>query len=145
MSSSRRAAALIAFAALVLAGGGGQELRADDQPKNELPALNRKVVEFVTKHKGEQVGNGQCAVLAFEALKAAGAKPQGDGPGGQYLWGRPLKKGEAVLPGDILQFHDVKMEKVTSQGRFQAAFPLHTAVVVKVSGKGVACLHQNAN
>src|SRR5258705_9404044 len=52
--------------------------------------LGQKVLAFAQKHKGEQVGNGECAVLASEALKSAGAARRGtDAPDkGDYTWGK---------------------------------------------------------
>lgn len=107
----------------------------------DSPVLGAKVVEFCKTHLGEKVGNGQCAGLATQALKAAGAKvrPGPDSPNpGDYVWGRQvyLLEGDPaglketgklsdVRPGDIMQYRDVKFGP-----RRHAAH--HTAVVAEV-------------
>src|SRR3954469_23416176 len=80
--------------------------------------LGAKVVAFCEEHKGEQIGNGECATLAAQALKAAGAKRRGkdDPNGGDYTWGELVytltsdatgPKGEGkrteIRAGDIIQ------------------------------------------
>lgn len=115
------------------------------------PALGDRVLEFYKKHRGEQVGNGECAGLATQALKAAGAKTRGgpDAPKpGDYVWGRQVLLVEAspeapkltgkvtdVLPGDIVQFHDTKF--VT------AHFPHHTAVVKEMADQHLTVYQQH--
>lgn len=115
------------------------------------PALGDRVLEFCKKHRGEQVGNGECAGLATQALKAAGAKTRGgpDAPKpGDYVWGRQVLLVEAspeapkltgkvtdVLPGDIVQFHDTKF--VT------AHFPHHTAVVKEMADQHLTVYQQH--
>jgi hypothetical protein len=83
------------------------------------------------------VGNGECAGLAYQALKSAGAATRGgpDYPNkGDYVWGHevllveskpngPKLKGTfgEIQPGDIMQYRDVRF------GRMHADH--HTAVV----------------
>src|SRR5581483_10484488 len=82
--------------------------RADD-----ADGVAKEVLAFAKGQLGKQVGNGQCAVLVIEALKAAGAKTTVDygvnGPGKDYIWGTEVKKYPDVKPGDIVQFRDVKI------------------------------------
>lgn len=42
--------------------------------EHDPPSRGESVVEFCRQHMGERVGSGQCAALAFQALKAAGAQ-----------------------------------------------------------------------
>lgn len=107
------------------------------------PSLGDRVVAFCLTHLGQRVGNGECAGLAFQALKAAGARPR-TGPDypnrGDYVWGTPvlvvgIQDGSAVRvgtysdvqPGDVIQFRDVRI------GRFHAAH--HTAVVESIDSQ----------
>ena len=105
------------------------------------PAPGDNVVEFCKAHLGEKVGNGECAGLAAQALKAAGFKRHTgpDSPGdGDYVWGTqvyliestpagPKETGTLsdVRPGDIIQYRDVKFGE-------KGSFHHHTAVVAEV-------------
>jgi hypothetical protein len=99
-----------------------------------------RVVAYCQAHLGQKVGNGECAGLAFQALKAAGAKPrtEPDFPGrGDYVWGRPIFIAEGsgegpkntgaftdIQPGDVMQYRNVRF------GRTHADH--HTAVIKEV-------------
>ncbi|MGH7194109.1 MAG: hypothetical protein ACREJM_11365, partial [Candidatus Saccharimonadales bacterium] len=52
---------------------------------NNIPPLNRAVVEYARQNLGRSVRDGDCTHLAEECLKAAGA-----GKRGVYQWGREL-------------------------------------------------------
>ena len=117
----------------------------------DLPPLNTKVVKFCREQLGKKVTNGQCASLAVEALREAGAKrfPL-ENSGGDYVWGREIESFKEALPGDILQFRDAafKGRRVLSGNRiltWHEAYSHHTAVVtaVKEQGKVITVLHQN--
>jgi hypothetical protein len=116
----------------------------------EPATLNAKVVEFARSKVGEQVGDGQCAALAVEALRAAGARGQ-RGRGG---WGEALASVKDAEPGDILQFEDVVVVHRTARPdgavvTLTARYPHHTAIVAAVRKRGkrvvFAVLHQNAS
>ena len=103
-------------------------------------SLGARVVAYCEAHLGQKVGSGECAALAFQALKAARAKPRAgpDSPHrGDYVWGREVCRVEAtadgprrtgdfasVLPGDVMQYRDVRFV------RFHADH--HTAVVKSI-------------
>ena len=102
-----------------------------------LPVLNAAILDFTLKNMGKQVSNGECAMLVMEAFKVADAKPMRPEEK-TYIWGRPLDKTEAVLPGDIVQLEDCKFKYGGSTH--------HTQVVRKVLGKGrYEILEQNVN
>ena len=102
--------------------------------------LGDRVVAYCQAHLGQKVGNGECAGLAFQALKSAGAATRGgpDHPGrGDYVWGRQVLLVEAspggprltgtfseIQPGDIMQYRDAKFVKMHASH--------HTAVVREV-------------
>lgn len=102
--------------------------------------LCSRVVDFCRSRFGTQVGSGQCAALADEALKAVGAAPGNFRDPRNYVWGRLLADDEEVVPGDILQMEECEFR--TKAGLNFA--PHHTAVVVKVVGpKSYEVLHSN--
>lgn len=129
-------------------------------PANQ-PSLGEKVVAFCQEHKGEQVGDGECAALANHALRAAAAKGRGnDFPNkGDYSWGTRIftieGQGESaaktegksfdIKPGDIIQLRDVKFKGRRPGGTYSMSFPHHTAVVAGVEdgGQTVHIFHQN--
>jgi len=145
----------LAILAVVVFGTLGA---AEPKPKTkskaaepDLPPLNAKVVKYCRENIGKKVANGQCASLAVEALKYAGAKlfPQRDSQG-DYVWGREIESFRDALPGDILQFRDTVFKgKRSLPGNrtltWNESYAHHTAVIVDVKerGKIVTVLHQN--
>src|SRR5688500_9280437 len=126
----------------------------------KAPTIGEKIVAFCQEHKGHQVGNGECAVLAGAALKAAGAKGRGpDQPNkGDYSWGNQIffiegaqsepkveGKPSEIQAGDIIQLRDVKFKGRRPGGTYSMSFPHHTAIVAGVEdgGKTVHIFHQN--
>jgi hypothetical protein len=124
------------------------------------PTLLEKVAAYCREHKGEQVGDGECAGLAEAALGAAGAQKRGpDDPGaGDYVWGKLVLrlerdkgkltssgKREEIKAGDVIQFRDVQFQWRQGNRTYTMSMPHHTAVVVGVADKGrtVRVLHQN--
>jgi hypothetical protein len=104
-----------------------------------LADLNSQVVNFAISHLHQKVGGGECAHLASEALRAAGADFVGRDPGnGDYIWGtlittitpgRDSNASAACRPGDIIQFQNVK-----TSGGWTADH--HTAIVAAVDSRG---------
>lgn len=109
-----------------------------DRVIGETPPVNRGVVTFALENEGKKVGNGECAVLAQAALKAA----NGQGirfSGKTYIWGKALGADDDVLPGDIVQLEDARF----SNG---SRAPHHTQIIKKVFGpKKYEVLEQNVN
>lgn len=102
-----------------------------------IPPLNRQILAFAEKQLGQQVGDGECWTLADQAFRQARVKHPGT-----YVWGRALAGSEQVLPGDVIQFKTVRLEK---DGSWQVlGQPDHTAVVKEVHAPGLyVILHQN--
>lgn len=129
-------------AAIVLAAAGFV-----DRPAADLPPANAAVVEFCEKHAGAKVGDGECAALADQALNSAGAKTARDfapsDSGGDPVWGTPVERPEDVLPGDVVQFRDVKI-LVRGPGGTKAirSSAQHTAIVAKNRGQRVLDLYE---
>lgn len=115
-------------------------------------SLEERAVDYCRKHLGERVGNGQCAALAFQALKAAGGRTRAgpDSPQkGDYVWGRLVYMIEAspdgtrargklsdVRAGDIVQYRDAEFAR--------AHFHHHTAVVAFIDERTLRVYQQNA-
>ena len=127
-------------------------------------SLGPTILAFCRESVGKKIGIGQCATLAEEALKDAGAAPRGaDWPNdGDYVWGDPVAfiqagisglKGvqnlEKVEPGDIIQFHSARFSGFDhgQAGVYHYEARHHTAVVESVdsSHKTITVLHQNWN
>lgn len=106
----------------------------------DLPPLNQRIVEYVATQQGKKVDRGECWDLAKQALDRAGARWDG-----MLHYGRsydPAK--ESILPGDIVQFEGVTMERRIDGGKEQFSFGHHTAVVTAVHDTGdITIAHQN--
>ncbi|MFN5920781.1 MAG: hypothetical protein ACK45I_05710 [Bacteroidota bacterium] len=110
--------------------------------KDEFPAVNTKVIEYVNSVMGKQVGRGECWDLAAEALDYAGAK--WDAP---YGFGKKYScKAAQILPGDIIQLSHVTMEKKTEKEIMRWKMLKHTAVVYEVKPQGeIVIAEQNVD
>jgi hypothetical protein len=123
-------------------------------------SIGERIVAFCQEHKGEQVGDGECATLANHALRAAGARGRGnDNPNkSDYTWGSrvftiegqedtPKTEGKSIdiKAGDIIQLRDVKFKGRRPGGTYSMSFPHHTAIVAGVEdgGQTVHIFHQN--
>ncbi len=103
-------------------------------------SLNSKVVSFAQAHLKQRVGGGECAHLADEALRAAGAQFIATDPNhnGDYVWGKLIttitpgkdsSPNTPCQPGDIIQFQNVKLSSGWNATQ-------HTAIVMAVDSKG---------
>jgi hypothetical protein len=90
------------------------------------------------KLTGWSIGDGQCTRLVEAALGAVGAK-RGQG----YVWGRPLKAGEAMRLGDVMQFTSFVIKD--GGATWYLGIPNHTAIVAGINGTKVSVFHQNTN
>jgi hypothetical protein len=114
--------------------------RGADAPER-LPPLNSKVLEFAKNNLGKQVADGECAMLMLKAYEAAGARLPTPEEGLARVWGRKLKADEKPLPGDIVEFKDVKFEAKGGGDGFEALF--HTTILLKVKDGKFVVLQQN--
>jgi len=133
---------LLACAAMALVGAG-----ADRLSDAHLPELNAAVLRFCQEHNGEQVGGGSCADIAVAALTAAGAKTRGferaTDENGSPVWGERVEQANDVLPGDIIQFHKVRLLDTRPNGtKWLRLYPEHTAIVARARGGGVFDLYE---
>lgn len=124
-----------------------------------VKSLNPTVYNYAASKIGQKVGDGECATLAVEALKAAGAKNFWQlGPTGNdadYVWGSRVatitqsnKSTANITAGDIIQFKNVSTyKKITfpngSWRSYTSSYNHHTAIVKGASGSEIYVLHQN--
>lgn len=114
---------------LLLTGLPARALAQD----HELPAVNRRILEYVQEQHGRKVGRGECWDLAAAALDRAGAKWDGD-----HGFGRELDlRRDSILPGDIVQFEGAEFQWKEGNAIHTSRMPHHTAVVVGVLAPGV--------
>lgn len=156
-----------AFIFIVLLGAA--PIAICQQPGVEQPSptatnkLGNDVLTFSLARLGRKVGGGECAHLAVEALKSAGAggrRP--DAPNAvDYVWGElvayipaNLPKDTAaklltkVQPGDVIQMRNTRFEgKRPGRGAYWTSAAHHTVLVERVdAAAGVLhILHQNWN
>lgn len=109
-------------------------------PLLQPATINQQIIAFCQSHKGLKVGGGECAHLATEALRVAGADFMSKDPNhnGDYVWGNLLTtitKGKdsspsvRCQPGDVIQF-----QNITLSSGWSAAH--HTAIVAAVDSNG---------
>jgi hypothetical protein len=163
---------------LVLSACGGTDLKTEDGSELQSASssasvcpssikwvyprvsnLNYKVLSYARNNLGKGVGNGECADLPNQALRALGAKTFYNlGPTGldaDYVWGNvrfnasvgssilPLSK---VVPGDVLQFRNARFRWRDGNSTYSSSASQHTAVVEAVSsdGQSLCVLEQNS-
>ena len=137
-------------------------------PTNKISPLNQRILTFCRKSIGKQVGDGQCADLAYQAMLSAGAESpddfKDDPKPGDYVWGQfvyehrvdgsgHVEKGDrnSVQAGDIIQMRDVIIEHEEETRDYISKETIdadhHTAIVSKVSADGLTydIIEQNAN
>jgi hypothetical protein len=108
-----------------------------------VSANGSQIVAYLQARLGQRVGGGECAHLAVEALRAAGARFAWlSGATTDYAWGAKLTgvvgtangglyrvPSARFQPGDVIQFTNARF-------RDGSRFPHHTAVVAAVDGNG---------
>ncbi len=108
--------------------------------QENIPELNKRIIEYVQSVIGEQVDRGECWDLAYQALNRFNAEWDG-----KYKYGKLINpKREPVLPGDVIQFKNVKIMYQITNTTYTEFMKQHTAIVYKVKQKNVFTIaHQN--
>lgn len=103
-----------------------------DQPCNNIPELNKKIIEVVKESKGKKVGKGECWDVAAEALNKVEAKWDGN-----YKFGKEVDyKKACIYPGDIVQFEGVELKYNIEDAFYIERLAHHTAIIYEVKSKG---------
>ena len=107
---------------------------------DSIPALNQKVMDYVSTTIGKKVGNGECWELAAKALELTHARWDHN-----YKYGREVNPAkECIYPGDFIQFEGVVIKYRKGTRDYQETMSHHTAIVYGVKDKGVfVIIHQN--
>lgn len=115
----------------------------------KAPQKNKALLQYAVDQLGKKVGDGECATLAYQGLRTI-KSDQPMSETGKPRWGKlvvELKPGSIqtgkVLPGDVLQMYDVRLEHKSPTGFFFQVAPFHTAIVTKVEPRVLHVLHQN--
>lgn len=119
-------------------------------------SIGQQVYAFAVARLGQQVRDGECASLVFDALYAANAKNFGALSLDQdYVWGQliatltPSQRDiSRIQVGDIIQFRDVSTYRRITRpdGSWKATrshYGHHTSIVAGVSGTEILLIHQN--
>jgi hypothetical protein len=135
-----------------------REVPAVVAPSSPIPltqtTINDRMISFLVSRVGQQIGGGECAHVATEALRASGARfiPRPELVPGDYIWGNRVKvittnggwRDSAptlrARPGDILQYYNARF----SNGMWASQ---HTAIVATVDAQGrpTSVFEQNVN
>ncbi len=106
---------------------------------DSISAINSQIIELAGKKLGKKVDRGECWDLAKYVLDETGATWDG-----MYTFGRALKKGECIMPGDIIQFEKLKTVSLTNGVKSTELFPHHTAIIFEVKNPDeIVLIHQN--
>lgn len=98
---------------------------------DQIPELNKKMIEFVKSNLNKKVGRGECWDLASQGLNKIGASWDKS-----YGFGKEIDiKKECIYPGDIFQFEGVKIEYHKKNTTYWEELDHHTAIVFKVNDK----------
>ncbi len=106
----------------------------------EIPNLNKRIVDYVQTVIGKQVDRGECWDLAYQALNRNNAEWDG-----QFKYGKRLNPDkDRIFPGDIIQFKNVKISYSIGQMIYKEQMDQHTAIIYKVKGENIFDIaHQN--
>ncbi len=106
----------------------------------EIPTLNKEIVEYVESVIGKKVDRGECWDLANQALIRVDAAWDR-----QYIYGNRIDhEKDKVYPGDLIQFKNVTVRYTEGNVTYTELMAHHTAIVYKVLGKGIfEIAHQN--
>jgi len=106
----------------------------------EIPEINKKIIDYVKTVIGKKVDYGECWDLAYRAVTKNNCEWDG-----KYKWGQEIDpETDSVFPGDILQFYNVTLKYKDGNKIYKEVFKLHTAIIYSVKGKGhYEIAHQN--
>jgi hypothetical protein len=98
---------------------------------DSVPLLNKQIVAYIDTKINQKVGEGECWDLAAEALNTVGAKWDHE-----YKFGREINlKHECAMPGDIMQFKNVRIDYKLNNFYYHERMPDHTAIIYEVEAQ----------
>ena len=106
---------------------------------DSVSPLNLKIVELSKAKMGKKVLRGECWDLAKYVLDETNSKWDGS-----YVFGEELKKSACLMPGDIIQFKNVRIQYQEGRTKYTELMTHHTAIIFEVnSSDEVVLIHQN--
>lgn len=110
------------------------------QDCDDVPELNKQIVELAEAKLKKKVGTGECWDLAKYVLDATEAEWDNFEVYGE----RVNPKKDCIYPGDIIQFEKVKLKWEEGNFTYSETMTHHTAIVYEVSDENTLTLiHQN--
>lgn len=108
--------------------------------QENLPELNREIIEYLESVIGKKVDRGECWDLANQALK----KSEADWDKAFVYGNLKDPKKDEIFPGDLIQFDNIVIKYQEGNNYYTETMGQHTAIVYKVKKKGVyEIAHQN--
>lgn len=106
---------------------------------DSVEPLNMQIYELAKAKLGKKVDRGECWDLAKFVLEKTDCEWDG-----MFKFGRELSSDECVMPGDIIQFKNVKIKYKEGNTTFTESMTQHTALIYEVKAEGEFILiHQN--
>lgn len=106
---------------------------------DSISSLNQKILNLAKQKIGKKIDRGECWDLANYVLTETNAEWDG-----LYEYGRLLSKDECIMPGDIIQFKNVKVVTKIKNVTQTQSMVHHTAMIYQVYSKTeVSILEQN--
>lgn len=106
---------------------------------DSVEAINMEIAALAKAKIGKKVLTGQCWDLAKYVLEETNANWDG-----MYEYGEKLEKSACLMPGDIIQFKNVKIHYKENRTSYTELMTHHTAIILEVISKDeVVLIHQN--
>lgn len=110
------------------------------QDCDSIPELNQQIVKLAEAKMKKKVDRGECWDLAKYVLDETNAEWDG-----WEVYGKLInRKKDCILPGDIIQFENIKLQWEEGAAKYSETMKHHTAIVYEViSQDEVILIHQN--
>ena len=110
------------------------------QDCDSVPELNQQIVALADKKLRKKVDRGECWDLAKYVLDETNAEWDD-----YEVYGKLInRKKECIIPGDIIQFENIKLQWEEGGAKYYETMKHHTAIVYEVvSQDELILIHQN--
>jgi len=106
---------------------------------DSIEPLNTQIIELAKAKIGKKVDRGECWDLAKYVLDKTECAWDG-----MYKFGEELAPGECVMPGDIIQFKNIKIKYKKGNTTYTELMTHHTALIYEVKSENeFVLIHQN--